>query len=141
LIWRNVPRPEWIEARLGFPERPEPIVKNNDLNPLPRILDLLTGRVLLMGKNAKKDESEKRFEERLNALHPLDRLVVSMMLELKDVELREKNPEVAETKKRLIEQRYEAMGQQSTGKSVEQRRRELSEQGRQLLSRPKNPKP
>lgn len=94
-----------------------------------------------MGKNAKKDESEKRFEERLNALHPLDRLVVSMMLELKDVELREKNPEVAETKKRLIEQRYEAMGQQSTGKSVEQRRRELSEQGRQLLSRPKNPKP
>jgi hypothetical protein len=94
-----------------------------------------------MGKNAKKDESEKRFEERLSALHPLDRLVVSMMLELKDVELLEKIPAVAESKKRLIEQKYEAMGQQSVGKSVEQRRRELSEKGRKLLSRPKNTKP
>jgi len=94
-----------------------------------------------MGKNAKKDESEKRFEERLSALHPLDRLVISMMLELKDVELLEKIPAVAESKKRLIEQKYEAMGQQSVGKSVEQRRRELSEKGRKLLSRPKNTKP
>jgi len=93
-----------------------------------------------MGKNAKKDESEKRFEERLNALQPLDRLVVSMMLELKDVELQEKDRAVAESKKRLIEQKYEAIGQQSVGKSVEQRRRELSEKGRQLLSNPKNPK-
>jgi hypothetical protein len=93
-----------------------------------------------MGKNAKKDESEKRFEERLNALQPLDRLVVSMMLELKDVELQEKDRAVAESKKRLIEQKYEAIGQQSVGQSVEQRRRELSEKGRQLLSNPKNPK-
>jgi len=93
-----------------------------------------------MGKNVKKDESEKRFEERLNALHPLDRLVVSMMLELKDVELQEKDRAVAESKKRLIEQKYEEIGQQSVGKSVEQRRRELSEKGRQLLSSPKNPK-
>ena len=64
-----------------------------------------------------------------------------MMLELKDVELLEKIPAVAESKKRLIEQKYEAMGQQSVGKSVEQRRRELSEKGRKLLSRPKNTKP
>jgi hypothetical protein len=93
-----------------------------------------------MGKNAKKNESEKGFQERLNALHPLDRLVVSMMLELKDVELNEKDPAVAESKKRLIEEKYEAMGQQSVGKSVGQRRRELTEIGRQLLSRPKNKK-
>lgn len=93
-----------------------------------------------MAKNAKKDESEKRFEERLNALQPLDRLVVSMMLELKDVELQEKDRAVAESKKRLIEQKYEAIGQHSVGKSVEQRRRELSEIGRQVVSIPKSPK-
>ena len=93
-----------------------------------------------MGKNTKQDESEKRFEERLNALHPLDRLVVSMMLELRDVELQEKDPVVAESKKRLIERKYEAMGQQSVGKSVEKRRRDLSDKGRQLLSKPKGPK-
>ena len=94
-----------------------------------------------MGKNARKDELQKSFQERLKALNPLDRLVVSMMMELKDAELQEKDPAVAESKKRLIEQKYEAMGQQSVGKSVEQRRRELSEKGRQLFSRPKNPKP
>jgi hypothetical protein len=94
-----------------------------------------------MGKNARKEELHKNFHERLNALQPLDRLVVSMMLELKDVESQEKDPAVAESKKRLIEQKYEAIGQQTVGKSVEQRRRELSEKGRQLLSRPKNPKP
>jgi hypothetical protein len=93
-----------------------------------------------MGKNAEKDELKKRLDERLNALHPLDRLVVSMMLELKDVELKEKDPGVAETKKRLIEQKYESIGQQSVGKSVEERRRQLSEIGRQLLSKPKNTK-
>lgn len=87
-----------------------------------------------MGKNVQKDELKKRFDERLNALHPLDRLVVSMMLELKDVELQEKDPTVAESKKRLIEQKYEELGQKTVGKSVEQRRRELSEKGRQLLS-------
>jgi hypothetical protein len=92
-----------------------------------------------MGKNAKREESARRLEERLNALHPLDRLVVSMMLELKDVELLEKDPAVAESKKRLIEEKYEALGQKTVGKSVEQRRHELSEKGRQLLSRPKNP--
>jgi hypothetical protein len=91
-----------------------------------------------MGKNAKKEESERRFQERLNALHPLDRLVVSMMLELKDVELKEKDPGVAEAKKRLIEQKYEELGQKTVGKSVKQRRHELSEKGRQLLSKPKN---
>ena len=93
-----------------------------------------------MGKNAKKDELKKRFDKRLNALHPLDRLVVSMMLELKDVELQEKDRAVAESKKRLIEQKYEAIGQQSVGRSVEQRRRELSEIGRQVVSIPKSPK-
>jgi hypothetical protein len=100
-----------------------------------------TGRILLMGKSARKDELQKGFQERLNALNPLDRLVVSMMLELKDVESKEKDAAVAESKKRLIEQKYEALGQQSVGKSVEQRRRELTEKGRQLLSRPKNQKP
>ena len=94
-----------------------------------------------MGKNAKRDEPARRFEERLNALSPLDRLVVSMMLELKDVEVKEKDRGVAEAKKRLIEQKYEAIGQQSVGKSVEERRRQLSEIGRQLLSRSKNEKP
>jgi hypothetical protein len=94
-----------------------------------------------MGKNAKKEELQKSFRERLNALQPLDRLVVSMMMELRNVELQEKDPAVAESKKRLIEQKYEALGQQSVGKSVEQRRRELTEKGRQLLSRPKNQEP
>jgi len=93
-----------------------------------------------MGKDAKKDESEKRFEERLNALPPLDRLVVTMMLELKNVELQETDAAVADSKKQLIEQKYEAIGQQIVGKSVGQRRRELSEIGRQLLSKPKNTK-
>jgi hypothetical protein len=94
-----------------------------------------------MGKNARKEELHKSFQERLNALHPLDRLVVSMMLELKNVEVEEKDAAVAESKKRLIEQKYETIGEQSVGKSVDQRRRELSAKGRQLLSRPKNPKP
>jgi ABC-type branched-subunit amino acid transport system ATPase component len=113
--------------------------------PLTRTADSITtdpqaGWVFLMGKNARKEELHKRLQERLAALQPLDRLVVSMMLELNNVELQEKDPKVAESKKRLIEQKYETIGRQTVGKSVEQRRSELSEKGRQLLSIPKSSK-